>query len=51
MWVAKYVLENKLEKSVRLISPLSYFDLPKILNASDIGVDPKVPKIRKSAGK
>lgn len=40
-WVAKYVVEHKLEKNVRLISPLSYFDLPKILNASDIGVDPK----------
>jgi len=39
--VAKYVSDKGLEKNVRLIDPLSYFEMPKILNAGDIGVDPK----------
>lgn len=41
VWVEKNIKEKGLEKNVRLIDPLSYFDMPKILNAGDIGVDPK----------
>lgn len=40
-WVEKHIAEHGLEKNVRLIDPLSYFEMPKILNAGDIGVDPK----------
>lgn len=40
-WVEKYVSDKGLGKNVRLIDPLSYFEMPKILNAGDIGVDPK----------
>ena len=40
-WAAKYILDKNLGKNVRLIDPLSYFEMPKILNAGDIGVDPK----------
>ncbi len=37
--------------SVTFISPLPYFDLPKLLRASDIGVDPKDVSVRQASGK
>ena len=43
--------ENRLEKNIRLINPLNYFDLPQILNASDIGIDPKDSETRQASGK
>jgi glycosyltransferase involved in cell wall biosynthesis len=46
-----FVKENKLEKDVRLINPLSYFELPEILNASDIGIDPKDSSSGQASGK
>lgn len=39
--VERFVAENNIQNNVRLISPLSYFDLPKILNAADIAIDPR----------
>jgi glycosyltransferase involved in cell wall biosynthesis len=36
---------------VRIISPLNYFDLPKILNAGDIAVDPKDSNVNQASGK
>lgn len=39
--VKNFVEEHKLEQHVRLVFSLSYFDLPALLNASDIGVDPR----------
>lgn len=47
----RYVKENKLEEHVRLINPLNYFDLPKILAASDIGIDPKDSSTCQASGK
>ena len=38
-------------KSVTFISPLPYFDLPKLLHASDIGVDPKDVSVKQASGK
>lgn len=49
--VEKFIKDNGLEKSVRLINPLNYFDLPKILMASDIAVDPKDSTTRQASGK
>lgn len=46
-----FVRENNLESNVRLIYPLNYFDLPKILAASDIAVDPKDSSTRQASGK
>ena len=40
-----------MEKDVRIINPLNYFDLPKILNASDIAIDPKDSKVNQASGK
>jgi glycosyltransferase involved in cell wall biosynthesis len=37
--------------AVTFISPLPYFDLPKLLRASDIGVDPKDVSVRQASGK
>lgn len=47
----KFVKENNLQASVRIISPLNYFELPKILAASDIGIDPKDSSTRQASGK
>lgn len=47
----KFVKEKKMEKNVRIIHPLSYFDLPKILNASDIAIDPKDGSVNQASGK
>ena len=49
--IKKFIKENSLEKSVRIINPLNYFDLPKILNASDIAIDPKDSKVNQASGK
>ncbi|MCD6149861.1 glycosyltransferase family 4 protein [bacterium] len=49
--VKEYTRKNNLENRVKLISPLSYFDLPKILKAGDIGVDPKDSSVRQASGK
>lgn len=50
-WVREFVKKKGIEKNVRLVNPLSYFDLPKILNASDIAVDPKDSKVNQASGK
>lgn len=39
------------KKRVTIISPSPYFDLPKILKMSDIGVDPKAADTREASGK
>jgi len=49
--VKEFVRKNNLENNVRIISPLNYFDLPKILNAGDIAVDPKDSKVNQASGK
>jgi len=46
-----FVANNHLGKNVRLISPLNYFDLPQILNASDVGLDPKDSSTGQASGK
>jgi glycosyltransferase involved in cell wall biosynthesis len=47
----KFVQAKKLEKDVRIISPLNYFDLPEILQASDIAIDPKDSSVNQASGK
>lgn len=47
----EFVKEKRLEKNVRIIHPLSYFDLPEILNASDIAIDPKDSSVNQASGK
>jgi glycosyltransferase involved in cell wall biosynthesis len=49
--VKSLVAENHLENSVKIISPLSYFGLPKLLLASDIGIDPKDSSTSQASGK
>lgn len=49
--VLKFVEKNNLGEHVRVISPLNYFDLPKLLMASDIGIDPKDSSTRQASGK
>lgn len=49
--VEEFVRANKLEESVRIVHPLNYFDLPRILLASDLGIDPKDSGTRQASGK
>jgi glycosyltransferase involved in cell wall biosynthesis len=46
-----FVRANNLRGDVRIISPLNYFDLPRILAAGDIAVDPKDSAVRQASGK
>jgi glycosyltransferase involved in cell wall biosynthesis len=49
--IAKYTRSKVFVERVTIISPLSYFALPKILKMSDIGVDPKRSSVRQASGK
>lgn len=44
-------ISEELRKRVTVISPSPYFDLPKILRMSDIGVDPKEDATQEASGK
>ncbi|MBP9697598.1 MAG: glycosyltransferase family 4 protein [Candidatus Moranbacteria bacterium] len=44
-------ISETLREKVTIISPSPYFDLPKILKMSDIGVDPKEEATREASGK
>jgi glycosyltransferase involved in cell wall biosynthesis len=47
----RFIEANNLEHDARLISPLKYFHLPELLNASDVAVDPKDSTTRQASGK
>jgi len=49
--VEKFVKDKNLGEHVRIVSPLDYFFLPKLLKASDIGVDPKDSRVSQASGK
>jgi glycosyltransferase involved in cell wall biosynthesis len=49
--VEKIVNDNNLQASVRIVSPLNYFQLPKLLAASDLAIDPKDSSTRQASGK
>lgn len=49
--IADYLKESIFQERATVISPLPYFDLPKILRMSDIGVDPKDDTVRQASGK
>jgi glycosyltransferase involved in cell wall biosynthesis len=49
--VEKFVEENNFSQSICLIHPLNYFNLPEILLASDVGIDPKDSGTRQASGK
>lgn len=47
----EFIKDNNLSNSIRIINPLNYFDLPQLLNASDMGIDPKDSTTRQASGK
>jgi len=49
--IKKFIQERKLGDYFRIINPLNYFDLPKILNAGDIAIDPKDSRVNQASGK
>ena len=49
--VEEFVRKNNIKENVRIICPLNYFDLPKVLNASDVAIDPKDSMTRQASGK
>jgi len=49
--IAEYLKRDIFKIRVTVISPLSYFELPKVLRMSDVGVDPKESSTRQASGK
>jgi glycosyltransferase involved in cell wall biosynthesis len=49
--IAEYTKQEVFMTRATIISPLPYFDLPKILKMSDIGIDPKQSGVRQASGK
>lgn len=49
--IAEYLKQPVFKEQVTVVSPLPYFNLPKILRMSDIGVDPKDESTRQASGK
>ena len=49
--IADYTETSVFKERVTIISPLLYYDLPKVLRVSDIGVDPKDASVRQASGK
>jgi glycosyltransferase involved in cell wall biosynthesis len=49
--IADYTSTEVFRERVTIISPLPYYDLPKVLRMSDIGVDPKDASVRQASGK
>lgn len=50
-WIKEFIKKKNLINDVRLVYPLNYFDLPKILNATDIAIDPKDSAVSQASGK
>jgi len=46
-----FIKDNNLQKQIRLISPLNYFQMPQVLLAGDIAIDPKDSETRQASGK
>jgi glycosyltransferase involved in cell wall biosynthesis len=49
--ITDYTNTQVFQERVTIISPLPYYDLPKVLRMSDIGVDPKDASVRQASGK
>lgn len=49
--VAYYIRKNQLEKSVSIISPLDWFDLPELLSLCDASIEPKSSSTHQASGK
>jgi glycosyltransferase involved in cell wall biosynthesis len=49
--IAEYTEQEVFKARATVISPLSYFTLPRVLKMSDIGVDPKESSTRQASGK
>jgi glycosyltransferase involved in cell wall biosynthesis len=47
----RFIAQHSLEDHVRLISPLPYVDLPALLQACDIAIDPKDSASKQASGK
>jgi glycosyltransferase involved in cell wall biosynthesis len=50
-YAVQFVRENKLEKFVRVVSPLNYFDLPAFNCVADVAIDPKNSDTNQASGK
>lgn len=50
-YAMQFVKDNALEKFVRVVSPLNYFDLPGFNCVADVAVDPKNSDTNQASGK
>jgi len=49
--IENFIKDNKLEKIVKVISPLDYRDLPEVNKRGDIAIDPKTSEVGQASGK
>ncbi|MFA6184098.1 MAG: glycosyltransferase family 4 protein [Parcubacteria group bacterium] len=49
--IENFIKKNNLENVVKLISPLNYFDLPRVNKMGDIAIDPKTSQVGQASGK
>jgi len=50
-YVEAFIRDNKLERNITYICPLDYADMPRVLSACDIGIDPKDSSTAQASGK
>jgi glycosyltransferase involved in cell wall biosynthesis len=50
-YAMQFVRQNKLEKFVRVVSPLNYFDMPAFNCVADVAIDPKNSDTNQASGK
>lgn len=49
--IENFINNNRLNDLIQIISPLEYFDLPKVNKLGDIAIDPKTSAVGQASGK
>jgi len=49
--IKNYIEKNQLNDIVKIISPLNYFDLPRVNKMGDVAIDPKTSAVGQASGK
>lgn len=49
--IVDFIKDNNLNEIVEIISPLDYFDLPRVNKRGDVAIDPKTSQVGQASGK
>lgn len=49
--IESFIKKNNLMDSIEIVSPLDYFDLPRINKSGDVAIDPKTSQVGQASGK